>query len=194
MDYLLAYWVHDLNPVIFQITETLAVRWYGLAYVVGFLIGIGLLSLSWKRGRSPVNPRIQESLVMAVILGVVIGGRLGYFLFYELENFLSNPLILFRVWEGGMASHGGFLGVAVGALFVARKYKIETLVIWDLLASVTPPGLLLGRLANFINGELWGKISDVSWAVVFPKSVPQGIQYAFDTAHKCTYFWLSKSQ
>lgn len=172
---LFAYWVHDLDPVIFRFTETLAIRWYGLAYVAGFLAAFGLLGLYWKRGRSVISPGMQEGLAMSMILGVVIGGRFGYFLLYETANFLRDPLILLRVWEGGMSSHGGFLGVTVAALWFSRKYKIHPLQVGDLIASVTPPGLLLGRLANFINGELWGKVTEVPWAVIFPGSAPAGM-------------------
>ncbi|MGA1204610.1 MAG: prolipoprotein diacylglyceryl transferase [Opitutales bacterium] len=171
----LAYWVHDLDPVIFQFTERIAIRWYGLAYVSGFLVAFGLLNLYWMKGRSALAPQMQESFAMAMIFGVVIGGRLGYFLLYEGALFMQDPLVLFRVWEGGMASHGGFAGVAVAGLWVARKYRLHRLHLGDLLATVTAPGLLLGRLANFINGELWGKVSDVPWAVIFPKSAPLGM-------------------
>jgi phosphatidylglycerol:prolipoprotein diacylglycerol transferase len=171
----MSHWVHDLDPVIFQITDTLAVRWYGLAYVCGFLAAFGLLGLYWRKGRSILNPRMQESLAMAMILGVLIGGRVGYFVFYEPGNLFRNPLVLFRVWEGGMASHGGFIGVALAGLWIARKYRLPALQLGDLIASATPPGLLLGRIANFINGELWGKVSEVPWAVIFPKSGPVGI-------------------
>ncbi|MEX0326327.1 MAG: prolipoprotein diacylglyceryl transferase [Puniceicoccaceae bacterium] len=171
----LAYWVHDLNPVIFQFTETIAIRWYGLSYVSGFLIAFFLLGLYWKKGRSVLTPRMQESLAMALIIGVVIGGRLGYFLLYEGANFLRDPLIFFRVWEGGMSSHGGFVGAILAGLWVARKFAINPFQIGDLVASVTAPGLMLGRLANFINGELWGKVTEVPWAVIFPGSAPVGM-------------------
>ena len=127
----MSHWVHDLDPVIFQFTETLAVRWYGLAYVCGFLIAFGLLRLYWKRGRSVLNPNMQESLAMALILGVLVGGRVGYFLLYEPGNLIRDPLVLFRVWEGGMASHGGFVGVALAGLWVARKFRIPALQLGD---------------------------------------------------------------
>ncbi|MEX0332445.1 MAG: prolipoprotein diacylglyceryl transferase [Puniceicoccaceae bacterium] len=171
----MAYWVHDLNPVIFQFTETIAIRWYGLSYVSGFLIAFFLLGLYWKKGRSVLNPRMQESLAMALIIGVVIGGRLGYFLLYEGANFLRDPLIFFQVWEGGMSSHGGFVGAILGGLWVARKFAINPFQIGDIVASVTAPGLMLGRMANFINGELWGKVTEVPWAVIFPGSAPVGM-------------------
>jgi phosphatidylglycerol:prolipoprotein diacylglycerol transferase len=170
-----AHWVHDLDPVIFQFTDTLAIRWYGLAYVAGFLVAFGMLNLYWKRGCSRVDPRLQETLAMAMILGVVLGGRLGYFLLYDLAEFLRNPLIFFQVWKGGMASHGGFAGVAVAAIWVARKHRLHPFYLGDLIASVAAPGLLFGRLANFINGELWGRVSEVPWAVIFPQSAPAGM-------------------
>lgn len=168
------HWVHDLDPVIFQITESLAVRWYGLAYVASFAIAFALFHLYWRRGRSRLDPRAQESLALALVLGVVIGGRLGYFILYDLPSFIRDPFVLFRVWEGGMASHGGFIGAALACYWVARKHKLPWLHLGDLVATVTAQGLLLGRMANFINGELWGKVSDVPWAVVFPQSVPHG--------------------
>ncbi len=174
-----AYWVHDLNPTIIQFTDAIAIRWYGLSYVAGFLIGFGLWILYRKRGKTSLSAEMQENLAMAMILGVVIGGRLGYFLLYEFWDFLSNPLIFFQVWKGGMASHGGFLGVAVGGIWFARKYKVSPWHLGDLIASVSAPGLMLGRIANFINGELWGKITDVPWAVIFPQSARSGmpVQY-----------------
>lgn len=169
------YWVHDLDPVILPLTETLAIRWYGLAYVAGFAIAFGLLALYHKRGRSPLAAPMQESLALALILGVALGGRIGYFLFYEPMALLHDPLALLRVWDGGMASHGGFLGVAFAVVLFARRYRVKVLQVADLVASVTAPGLLLGRIANFVNGELWGRVSDVSWAVIFPKSAPPGM-------------------
>jgi len=171
------YWVHDLNPVIFQFSETLAVRWYGLAYVVGFLTGFALFHLYWRKGRTALSPAKQESFAMSLILGVVIGGRLGYFLLYDFHNFLGDPLIFFRVWEGGMASHGGFIGVALAVLWIARKHQLPALHLGDMVASVAGAGLFFGRIANFINGELWGKPATVPWAVVFPQSAPPGMPY-----------------
>ncbi|MEX0321747.1 MAG: prolipoprotein diacylglyceryl transferase [Puniceicoccaceae bacterium] len=168
----LAYWVHDLEPVIIEFTDKIAVRWYGVAYVAGFLIAMGLLNLYWRKGRSPIAPRSQENLVFALILGVMIGGRIGYFLFYDFGSLARNPLVLFQVWEGGMASHGGFLGVAIAAFWMARRMKLPFLQLWDYCATMVPAGLMLGRIANFINGELWGKVTDVPWAVIFPDSDP----------------------
>jgi phosphatidylglycerol:prolipoprotein diacylglycerol transferase len=170
----ISHWVHDLNPVIWQITESLAVRWYGMAYLAGFVLSFALLYVYWRRGLTRLGPPQLESMAMAMILGVVIGGRLGYFLLYAPELIFSNPLVFFMVWEGGMASHGGFLGVAVATIWVARKNQLGIFELGDLVASVAAGGLLFGRIANFINGELWGKVTDVSWAVIFPASAPLG--------------------
>lgn len=168
------HWVHDLDPVIFQITDTLAIRWYGLAYVTGFLIAVGLLMLYRRKGWSPLTPALLENFALYVMGGVIVGGRLGYFLLYEPGQFFSNPLVLFAVWEGGMASHGGFAGVFLAVLLFARRNNLSPYRIGDLVVAVAPPGLFLGRIANFINGQLWGKVSEVPWAVVFPKSAPPG--------------------
>jgi len=179
---MLAYWVHDLNPVIFQFTETIAIRWYGLAYVAGFLIAFGLMGMYWKKGKSVLSPRIQESLGMALIMGVILGGRIGYFVFYEPQTLFANPLTLFQVWKGGMASHGGFIGVALAILWVARSNRMNPFYISDVIASVAAQGFLFGRIANFIRGELWGKVSDVPWAVIFPDSAAPGTPVAYIAA------------
>ncbi len=168
------HWVHNLDPVIFRITDALAVRWYGLSYVLAFICAFGLLHWYWKRGRSPVGPAHLESLFMALVVGVVVGGRLGYFLLYEPAAFARNPLVFFKFWEGGMASHGGFAGVTLAILWGARRCGVPALRLGDLVATTVPPGLFFGRVANFINGELWGKATDVPWAVVFPQSAPPG--------------------
>ena len=106
----------------------------------------------------------------AIIIGVLAGGRLGYMLLYDLEAFLANPLLVFRVDQGGMASHGGFVGVSIALLWYARKQKCDFLELGDVVVTLAPLGLMLGRIANFINGELWGRVTTVSWAVIFPDS------------------------
>jgi phosphatidylglycerol:prolipoprotein diacylglycerol transferase len=165
------YWVHEgTYEFLVRFPEGWpieGIRWYGLAYLAGFVIAFALLQVYWKRGRSPLNPDAQGNLMLYGICGVLIGGRVGYMLFYSFDRFVADPLILFRVWEGGMASHGGFLGVFVALLLYARVHEVSLFRLGDLVASVVPPGLFLGRVANFINGELWGKVTDVSWAVVF---------------------------
>ncbi|MDX2110540.1 MAG: prolipoprotein diacylglyceryl transferase [Verrucomicrobiota bacterium] len=166
----LAYWVHNLSPDIIRFTDKLAIRWYGLAYIMGFIVAAVLLRLYYKRGRSPVTPEQSESLMIAMVLGVFIGGRLGYMLLYDLPAFLSNPLLFFRFWEGGMASHGGFIGVLIAVIWFTRSAKVPFLRLADIIVTLAPPGLFFGRIANFINGELWGRVTTEPWAVLFPGS------------------------
>ncbi len=168
----LAHWVHDLDPVLIQFTDAIAIRWYGLAYVAGFLTALGLLVQYERQGRSSLNRAERESLFIALVIGVMAGGRLGYVLLYDTERFLSDPLVLFRVWEGGMASHGGFIGVALALAWFCHRTGWSYRALGDIVVTLAPAGLFFGRIANFINGELWGKVSDVPWAVVFPQSLP----------------------
>lgn len=168
----IAYWTHDLDPFIYQFSENWGIRWYGFAYVMGFLVGMWLLHIYYKKGVSPFDSNQQSDLFFAIVLGVIVGGRLGYFLFYDREALVRDPLSLFKINEGGMASHGGFLGVTLGAWIIARRFKVAFLKVGDILATLAPPGLLFGRIANFWNGELWGKVTDVPWAVIFPQAGP----------------------
>lgn len=170
----LSYWTHNLNPVVFHLWGPLAVRWYGLAYLAGFLGGYLLLLRLSKRGKFPVPPdELSNFIVHVAIYGVFLGGRLGYVLFYAWDTFIHDPLFLFRVWEGGMASHGGILGVILVTLWTARKKKIPFWNLTDGLALAAPIGLFFGRIANFINGELWGRPTDAPWAVIFPDADSQ---------------------
>jgi len=166
----LGYFQHDFSPFLIQFSENWGIRYYGVAYILGFVTGAWLLSRYYKHGRSPYDTHQQSDLFVALIVGVVLGGRLGYFLFYTPELILSEPWKLFYVWEGGMASHGGFLGVAGATYYIARKHKQSFWLTADLTCSLAPAGLLFGRIANFINGELWGKPTTVAWAVLFPDS------------------------
>jgi phosphatidylglycerol:prolipoprotein diacylglycerol transferase len=167
----LSFWVHNLNPVIFHIWGPLAVRWYGLAYLLGFLGGYLLLLRMSKRGEFAVPPQeLGNFIVHLAIYGVFLGGRLGYVLLYAWDIFIQDPLFLFRVWEGGMASHGGILGVILVVLCTVWKKKYNFWNITDGLALVAPIGLFCGRIANFVNGELWGRPTDVAWAVIFPQA------------------------
>lgn len=163
----MAYWAHDIDPVVFQLSDSLAVRWYGVAYILGFVIAAWLLACYYRKERSPLDPDAQSSLLTALIIGVLVGGRVGYLLLYQPEAWLHHPLLLFQVWQGGMASHGGFVGVAVAALWVSRRRGIAILRLSDILVTLAPPGIFLGRIANFINGELWGRPAEVPWAVSF---------------------------
>ena len=166
----------DLTPEIFSVTlfgVTLALRWYALAYIAGLLIGWRLVVAAvssprlWQ-GDAPMTRDQVERLLTWVIVGVIVGGRLGFVLFYQPASFLANPLDIPKVWQGGMAFHGGFLGVVVAGWLFCRREGIPMLSAADLLAMATPPGLLLGRIANFINAELWGRPTDLPWAVGFP--------------------------
>ncbi len=168
------HWVDNLSPFLVRFSDSFGIRYYGLAYVLAFLIAALLLHLYWRAGRSPLNPKAQSDLMMAVVIGVLVGGRLGYFLLYSPATLFREPLALFRVWDGGMSSHGGFIGVCLALLWLVRKHKLAWRPVADVLVTLAPPGLFLGRIANFINGELWGKVSYVSWAVIFPKSAPAG--------------------
>ncbi len=168
------YWVHDLSPFLVRFNEGFGIRYYGLAYLLAFVVAYALLAWYHRRGRSPLDSDQLSTAFLAIIIGVMAGGRIGYFILYDFGTLLRDPLALFRVWEGGMASHGGFAGVALAILWISRRQKLAVTRLADLLVTVAPPGLFFGRIANFINGELWGKISTVSWAVRFPASMPPG--------------------
>lgn len=151
-----------------------AIRWYALSYIAGLLIGwrmiVALIKRPalWPQGQPPMTPAHVEDLFAWVIAGVVIGGRLGIVLFYDPAYYFSNPIEILKVWKGGMAFHGGLLGVVVAAWIFAQRNGIPKLSAADCLAIATPPGLLLGRLANFVNAELWGRPWDGPWAMIFP--------------------------
>jgi phosphatidylglycerol:prolipoprotein diacylglycerol transferase len=146
----------------------IAIHWYGLMYLVGFA---GSWWLGTVRARQPhwnwPRERVGD-LLFYVALGVILGGRLGYTLFYNFSGFLKDPLVLLRIWEGGMSFHGGLLGVIVAYLLFSRHQKLDPFVVGDFAAPLIPFGLLTGRIGNFINGELWGKPTDVPWGMVFP--------------------------
>ena len=146
----------------------LAIRWYALAYVAGILFGWRYaIRLARASPETIERARIDDFLLWAT-LGIVIGGRLGYVLFYKPGHFADHPLDAFAVWQGGMSFHGGLLGIALAVVLFARRHNLAMLALADIVACVAPVGLFLGRIANFINGELYGRASDVSWAVLFP--------------------------
>lgn len=173
------HWVHDLSPFLIRFTDTLGVRYYGLAYLLGFAGAAWLLARYARAGRSQLPVAQLGDLMFALVLGVFLGGRLGYFLLYQPRSLIADPLQLLRVWEGGMASHGGFAGVVLALAWFAQSRRLPFLHLGDLAASVAPLGLLFGRIANFVNGELWGRVSDVPWAVIFPLSAEPGTPPAF---------------
>lgn len=168
----LAVWVHDLDPFLVRFSENFGIRYYGLAYVLGFLACVWLLHRYYRKGISPLNPDQIGTLVTALVIGVMVGGRLGYFLLYEPGQLLDRPLVFFQIWTGGMASHGGFVGVVAAVAWFSRRERIPFRLVADPVATTVPLGLFFGRIANFINGELWGKVTDVPWGVIFPKSSP----------------------
>ena len=171
----LAYWVDDLDPFLIHFSGNFGIRYYGLCYLLGFLAGAWLLYRFARAGRSLVPPADIPDLMTAAVAGVVIGGRLGsYFLYDSWRNFRSDPLEIFKVWEPGMASHGGMLGVALALAWYARAKRLPFLHLGDIICAAAPPGLLFVRLANFINGELWGHVTQVPWAVIFPRSAAEG--------------------
>ena len=168
------FWVHDWSPFLGPHWGNIGIRYYGLAYVLGFLSATWLLIRYARAGRSQLPAAKVGDLMVAIVFGVMLGGRLGSFLLYHPEQFLHDPLSFFRVWEGGMASHGGFIGVGLALLWFARAEKISFFHLSDLIASTAAAGLFFGRIANFINGELWGKPTRVAWAVIFPNSADPG--------------------
>jgi phosphatidylglycerol:prolipoprotein diacylglycerol transferase len=157
----------EIDPVIFQIGP-FAIRWYALAYVAGLIIGWRLMMRLAQSDGSNISPKQVDEFLIWATLGVILGGRLGYVLFYKPEYYLSNPAEIFMVWQGGMSFHGGFLGVVLATVLYCRFQKIVILEFGDLLATVVPVGLFFGRIANFINGELYGRTTDVPWGMIFP--------------------------
>ncbi|MFD1341710.1 prolipoprotein diacylglyceryl transferase [Litorisediminicola beolgyonensis] len=171
-----------VSPELFSIElfgMEFALRWYALAYIVGLLIAWRLASMAvrrahlWPDNRPPTNPEGVEDLLTWVILGVILGGRLGFVFFYQPSYYLSHPGEILAVWQGGMSFHGGLIGVTVAALIWALRRRAPLLSTADMMALATPPGLLLGRLANFVNAELWGRPTDLPWGVVFPGEAAQ---------------------
>ena len=161
----------NIDPVIFSIGP-LAIRWYALAYIVG-LVGAWRYGI-WLARRAPdlvTAQQIDDFLVWAT-LGVIFGGRLGYVFFYQPAYFLEHPLEILQMWNGGMSFHGGLVGVIAAMFLFARRHGIAFFALADVIATTTPIGLLLGRIANFINGELWGRETDVPWGVIFPHAGP----------------------
>lgn len=171
-----------LSPEIFTISLgsfTFALRWYAMAYLVGLGLGWWVIWKAcarpelWPNDTPPMAPAKVEGLLTAVVLGVILGGRLGYVLFYQPAFYLENPGLILRLWEGGMSFHGGLLGVTMAAAIFCRINRAPPLQVADAMSMVVGFGLLLGRLANFINAELWGRASDVPWAVIFPGAAAQ---------------------
>ncbi len=178
-----------LSPEVFSISlfgMELALRWYALAYIGGILIGWRLAVLAvrrpalWPAGTPPVTAPQVEDLLTWVILGVILGGRLGFALFYEPAYYLDQPLQILKIWQGGMSFHGGLIGVTLAALIYGLRNRVPLGSMADMMALATPPGLLLGRLANFVNAELWGRPTQAPWGVIFPGEMAQACGQAAD--------------
>ena len=172
----------NISPEIFSVTfwgMEFALRWYAMAYIVGILLGWRLVVAAartprlWRNETPAMTPRQIEDLLFWVILGVIIGGRLGYVVFYQAGYYLENPLRVVQIWEGGMSFHGGAIGVILAAFFFTKAHKIPTVSAGDLITLGMAPGLFLGRVANFINAELWGRPTELPWGVAFPGQAAQ---------------------
>lgn len=167
----------EIDPVIFQIGP-LAVHWYGLAYVAGILIGwfyarrLAMNNALWRNETPAVTLQQLDDFLLWAAGGIVLGGRIGYILFYDLGSVLANPIRAIEIWNGGMSFHGGFLGTTLAMIIFARRNGIVLWSLFDIVAAVVPIGLFFGRIANFINGELWGRLSSMPWAIVFPTGGP----------------------
>jgi phosphatidylglycerol:prolipoprotein diacylglycerol transferase len=165
------HYFHNINPIAFSI-GSFGVHWYGIMYLLGFLGAWMLGESRRKQGRLPVSAEAFSDLSFYVMLGVILGGRIGYMLFYvSLGWVVHDPLQLFRVWEGGMSFHGGLLGVLVAGWWWSRKNRIHFFDAVDFVAPLVPIGLGLGRLGNFIGGELWGRHTDAPWGMIFPRAL-----------------------
>ncbi len=162
----------DIDPVALQLGP-FALRWYGLAYVAGFIGGLWYMRWISQRHPAPnLTSTVVENLFVAVILGIILGGRLGYVLFYNVEYYLAHPGHILKTWEGGMSYHGGMLGVILACAWLAWRNRVHVFDITDRIAPGICFGLFFGRIANFINGELYGRVTDVPWAMVFPHGGP----------------------
>ena len=161
--------IPQIDPIIFSIGP-LSLRWYGLMYLIGFAAAFWLAGL--RLSRTNWSKEQLSDLLFWGFLGVILGGRIGYVFFYQFELFLSDPLYLFKIWAGGMSFHGGLLGVLAALWWFSKKVKCTFLEVGDFIAPLVPIGLGAGRIGNFINGELWGRTTDVSWGVIFPGAGP----------------------
>ena len=172
----------NIEPEIFTISFwsfEFALRWYALSYVAGFICASYLMTFFikreylWKFRTAPMESAQVSDLLTLLIVGVILGGRLGYVAFYNLPLYLSDPFSILKIWEGGMSFHGGFLGVIIATALYARRHGVPLIMLGDLLAIASPPGLMFGRIANFVNAELWGRPTAMPWGVIFPGQMAQ---------------------
>jgi phosphatidylglycerol---prolipoprotein diacylglyceryl transferase len=166
---LIAYYLDNFSPFMVKLGPSFGIRWYGFSYLLAFFCGFLLLRWLTKHRYCALPLAKVGDFILVASLGVVVGGRLGYVLFYRPAQILSDPLFVFRIWDGGMSSHGGMIGLTLVTFFYARQERISWLSLADNIAVVAPVGLFLGRCANFINGELYGRAATIAWAMQFPK-------------------------
>lgn len=189
----------NIDPVAFSIGP-LAVRWYGLMYLAGFAAAWWLGTRRIARGAAPVTRAQFDDMIFFGLLGVILGGRLGYILFYKPAEYFAQPLKILAIWEGGMSFHGGLLGVMAAMWFISRRHRIDYLRLMDFVAPLCPLGLAAGRLANFINGELWGRVTDLPWGMVFrgagdaPRHPSQLYQFALEGLALFALLWWYSSK
>ncbi len=161
----------NIDPIAISL-GSVNVHWYGLMYLIGFL-GVWILGrYRAKNSQSPITPESIEDLVFYGAMGVVLGGRIGYVLFYNFSSFLQDPILIFKIWQGGMSFHGGLLGVLFAMWLFGKKHRCTMFQLIDFLAPLAPIGLFTGRIGNFINGELWGRVTTIPWGMVFPEAGP----------------------
>ena len=184
----------NIDPIAFSIGP-LAVRWYGLMYLLGFAAGWWLGVHRIRKGMAPITRQQFDDLLFMAVLGVILGGRLGYVLFYKPAHYAAHPLEIFAVWQGGMSFHGGLLGVALAMAFAARRHRVDFLRLVDFIAPLCPLGIAAGRLGNFINGELYGRVTDLPWGMVFrhagdaPRHPSQLYQFALEGLALFVLLW-----
>ncbi len=195
----------NIDPIAFNIGPffgigPLPVRWYGLMYLTGFLAAWWLGMRRIGKGLAPVTRQQFDDMLFLAVIGVILGGRLGYILFYKPAEYLAHPLKIFAVWEGGMSFHGGLLGVMAAMWFVARRNQIGYLRLMDFVAPLCPLGLAAGRMGNFINGELWGRVTDLPWGMVFrgagdaPRHPSQLYEFALEGVALFVLLWWFSSK
>jgi len=189
----------NIDPIAFSIGP-LAVRWYGLMYLAGFAVGWWLGVRRIARGQAPITRTQLDDLLFLIVLGVILGGRLGYVLFYKPGYYASHPLEIFYIWQGGMSFHGGLLGVMLAMVFAARRHGIDWLRLMDFIAPLCPLGFAAGRLGNFINAELPGRVTDLPWGMVFPgagdapRHPSQLYQFALEGVVLFVFLWWFSSK
>lgn len=192
----------QLDPIALHITDSFGIHWYGLMYLLGFLVflALGRYQIKHKPWFGWSHEMLDDALFCGA-LGVILGGRIGYVLFYQFSNFLEQPLDIFKIWQGGMSFHGGFLGVLIAMYFFNKKHNQPWLKIMDFVAPLVPIGLGAGRMGNFINGELWGRATNVSWGMIFPQvdNIARHPSQIYEFALEgitlfCILWWFSRKE